>query len=82
MTSTNELSETGSMTVDKLECPMDCKHLTDLTPSLSNRETLNVHRTESEWRSREGHHGPGEEEESRFISQLLSTNNSFLLEIF
>jgi hypothetical protein len=24
----------------------------------------------------EGHHGPGEEE-SRFISQLLSTNNSF-----
>ncbi|CAN5424428.1 hypothetical protein BH18THE2_BH18THE2_06900 [soil metagenome] len=35
---TNEVSETGSMTADKLECPMDSKHLADLATAKCNGE--------------------------------------------
>jgi hypothetical protein len=41
---TNEVSETGSITVDKLEGPMAGKQLTDLVTAMSNGETyVNIH---------------------------------------
>ena len=41
---TNEVSETGSITVDKLEGPMAGKQLTDLITAMSNGETyVNIH---------------------------------------
>ena len=41
---TNEVSETGSITADKLEGPMAGKQLTDLVTAMSNGETyVNVH---------------------------------------
>ena len=41
---TNEVSETGSITADKLEGPMAGKQLTDLATAMSNGETyVNVH---------------------------------------
>lgn len=41
---TNEISETGSITVDKLEGPMAGKQLTDLVTAMSNGETyVNIH---------------------------------------
>ena len=40
----NEVSETGSITADKLEGPMAGKQLTDLATAMSNGETyVNVH---------------------------------------
>ena len=41
---TNEVSETGSITADKLEGPMAGKQLTDLITAMSNGETyVNIH---------------------------------------
>jgi hypothetical protein len=41
---TNEVSETGSITADKLEGPMAGKQLTDLVNAMSNGETyVNIH---------------------------------------
>jgi hypothetical protein len=41
---TNEVSETSSITADKLEGPMAGKQLTDLTTAMSNGETyVNIH---------------------------------------
>jgi hypothetical protein len=41
---TNEVSETGSITADKLEGPMAGKQLTDLVTAMSNGETyVNIH---------------------------------------
>jgi hypothetical protein len=41
---TNEVSETGSITVDKLEGPMAGKQFTDLVTAMSNGETyVNIH---------------------------------------
>jgi hypothetical protein len=41
---TNEVSETGSITVDKLEGPMAGKQLTDLVTAMRNGETyVNIH---------------------------------------
>ncbi len=41
---TNEVSETGSITADKLEGPMAGKELTDLATAMTNGETyVNVH---------------------------------------
>ena len=41
---TNEVSETGSITPDKLEGPMAGKQLTDLASAMSNGDTyVNVH---------------------------------------
>jgi CHRD domain len=41
---TNEVSETGSITPDKLEGPMAGKQLTDLATAMSNGETyVNIH---------------------------------------
>lgn len=41
---TNEVSETGSITADKLEGPMAGKQLTDLATAMSNGETyVNIH---------------------------------------
>lgn len=41
---TNEVSETGSITADKLEGPMAGKQLTDLATAMTNGETyVNVH---------------------------------------
>ena len=41
---TNEVSETGSITVDKLEGPMAGKQLTDLVTAMSNGEIyVNIH---------------------------------------
>jgi hypothetical protein len=43
-TPTNEVSETGSITPDKLEGPMAGKQLTDLATAMSNGETyVNIH---------------------------------------
>jgi hypothetical protein len=41
---TNEVSETGSITADKLEGPMAGKQLTDLVTAMTNGETyVNIH---------------------------------------
>jgi hypothetical protein len=41
---TNEVSETGSITADKLEGPMAGKQLTDLVTAMNNGETyVNIH---------------------------------------
>ena len=41
---TNEVSETGSITADKLEGPMAGKQLTDLATAMTNGETyVNIH---------------------------------------